>query len=252
MGPTYYFGLYHWRRRFRRVASALALAATSLLLWRRGRRTRPAAAVLTLAAAKRGYTPVRRLLSPPPWTVEREKYDALGRALDPADADLAVDVGCGTGRSLVGLAPWFPDDCTVVGLDVFDSRVILGNGPALARRNAARAGLDVEPVAGDASRLPVGDDRADAVTACRVLHDLPRADAERALAEARRACRPDGRLGVLELPLTHDADADPLDYWTRMVEAAGFDVRRADPVTDDGGETEYVVVVAEPDPTVDG
>ncbi|NHN58260.1 MULTISPECIES: class I SAM-dependent methyltransferase [Halorussus] len=251
MGPTYNFGAYHWRRRFRRIASALALAAASRLLWRRGRSTRPAAILLALAAVWRGYAPVRRLLSPPPWTVEREKYDALGRALPVADADLVVDVGCGTGRSLVGLAPWLPDDATVVGLDVFDSRIILGNGPALARRNAARAGLDVAPVAGDASRLPLGDDTADAVTACRVLHDLPRADAERALAEARRACRPDGVVGVLELPLTHGADADPVDYWRGLVDAAGFDVRRAEPVTGDGAGTEYVVVVAEPGPTAD-
>lgn len=251
MTPRFNFGVYHWRRRFRRLASALGLLGVASLLWRYGgrgsRRTlsRLAAVVLALASVRRGLDPARRLVSPPPWVVETYKYDAVGREL-PDDADRALDVGCGTGRSLVGLASHVPDDCTVVGLDVFDARVILGNGPALARRNAARADLDAEVVAGDASRLPVGDATQDAVTACRVLHDLPRDDAERALAEARRVCRPDGRLGVLELPLTHGTDADPLDYWRGLVENAGFEVRHARRVSRDGEETGYVVVVAEP------
>lgn len=252
MSPTYDFGVYHWRRRFRRLGSALALLVLGALAWRRtGRLARLVATGLALAGVLRARDPAGRLCSPPPWGIERGKYDALARELPLSDADRVLDVGCGTGRSLVGLAPRLPDDATVVGLDVFDDRVILGNAPALARRNAARAGLDAAVVAGDASRLPVSTDAVDAVTACRVLHDLPATDAARALADARRACRPDGRVGVLELPLTHGVDADPLDYWRERVAEAGFEVRRTRRVAGDDGETKYVVVVAEPAP-VDG
>jgi ubiquinone/menaquinone biosynthesis C-methylase UbiE len=189
---------------------------------------------------------VRRLLVPPPWSVEQYKYDALAERLPSEDADRVLDVGCGTGRSLVGLAPSVPDDCTVAGLDVFDARVILGNGPVLARRNATWADLDAEIVAGDASRLPVADDSQGVVTACRVLHDLPRERAEQALAEVRRVCRPDGTLGVLELSSTHGTDAEPLDYWRGVVSESGFEVRDSRRVVRDGEETGYVVVVAEP------
>lgn len=248
MSPRFNFGVYHWRRRFRRLGSAAALLGLALVLWLRSRRplARLAAAGLALAGVRRGRPPVRRLLVPPPWRVERYKYDALGERLPYEDADRALDVGSGTGRSLVGLAPSIPDDCTVVGLDVFDARVILGNGPALARRNAARADLDAEVLAGDASRLPFTDDSQDVVTACRVLHDLPKATAEKALVEVHRVCRPDGTLGVLELSSTHGTDADPLDYWPDLIRNAGFEVRDARRVTRDGEETGYVAVVAEP------
>lgn len=248
MDARFNFGVYHWRRRFRRLGSAAALLGLALVLWLRSRRplARLAAAGLALAGVRRGRPPVRRLLVPPPWRVERYKYDALGERLPYEDADCALDVGSGTGRSLVGLAPSIPDDCTVVGLDVFDARVILGNGPALARRNAARADLDAEVLAGDASRLPFTDDSQDVVTACRVLHDLPKATAEKALAEVHRVCRPDGTLGVLELSSTHGTDAGPLDYWRGVVSEAGFEVRDARRVTRDGEETGYVAVVAEP------
>ena len=248
MDARFNFGVYHWRRRFRRLGRATALLGLALLLWLRSRRplVRLVAAGLALAGVRRGRPPARRLLVPPPWRVERYKYDALAEGLPYEDADRALDVGCGTGRSLVGLAPSIPDDCAVVGLDVFDARVILGNGPALARRNAARADLDAEVVAGDASRLPFAADSQDVVTTCRVLHDLPKEAAEQALAEAHRVCRPDGTLGVLELSSTHGTDADPLDYWPELIRNADFEVRDARRVTRDGEETGYVVVVAEP------
>ncbi|MFW5949234.1 MAG: class I SAM-dependent methyltransferase [Halolamina sp.] len=241
---AYYFGIYHWRRRFRRLLGALALVIGGLLAWRRGGRL-PRLVGFGLAAvgAKRGYGPLDRLLSPPPWQPDRWKYRDLREALPYADADRALDVGCGTGRSLVGLAPAVPADCRLVGLDVFDDRVILGNGPVLARRNAAAAGLDAEIIAGDAARLPVVDETQDVVTACRVLHDLPKDAAESALAEARRVLGPAGTLGVLELPIPHDSGAEPLAYWESLVEDAGFLIEEAREV--DGGS--YFLLVATPE-----
>ncbi|NHX36045.1 MULTISPECIES: class I SAM-dependent methyltransferase [Halolamina] len=243
-----YFGVYHWRRRFRRLFGALALVVAGLLAWRRGGRlARLVGLALAAAGAKRGYGPLDRVLSPPPWQPDRWKYRAPREAMPYADAERALDVGCGTGRSLVGLAPAVPADCRLTGLDVFDDRVILGNGPGLARRNAAEAGLGVDVVAGDAARLPVADDTHDVVTACRVLHDLPKETAESALTEARRVLGPEGTLGVLELPVPHDPDADPLAYWQSLVEDAGFAVEEAREV--DGGS--YFLLVATPEGAVD-
>ncbi len=241
---AYYFGIYHWRRRFRRVLVAGGLVAAGLVLWVRGGvLSRGAGLILAAVGATRGAGPLDRLLSPPPWQPDRWKYRALREAMPYGEADRALDVGCGTGRSLVGLAPAVPSDCRLLGLDVFDDRIILGNGPALARRNAAEAGPDAEIVAGDAAALPVASESLDVVTACRVLHDLPREAAESALVEARRGLGPDGTLGVLELPIPHDTEAEPLGYWTGLVADAGFAVEEAREL--EAGS--YYLIVATPE-----
>lgn len=243
----YNFGVYHWRERCRTLLSALSVAVCSLLVWRRSSShgVRLVAAAGMIGGVVRAVEPIRRLLVPPPWTLERYKYDALARELPFEHAAHALDIGCGTGRSLVGLAPHIPDSCSVVGLDVFDDRIILGNAPLLARHNGQRADIDASPVIGDAARLPVATDSQDVVTACRVLHDLPAADAERALGEAHRVCAPEGRFGVLELPITHDVNsASPEAYWRERVCAAGFTIETLERVDRKRRDDQYVLVVA--------
>ena len=232
------------------MATALVVAALGLAVRRRtdDARIRFAAGAATIGAIVRARDVLGRALSPPPWALERAKYDALATRLPLADADRVLDVGCGTGRSLVGLAPHVPSDADAVGLDVFDDRVFLGNGPALARRNAARAGLAATPIVGDAAALPLADDSIDVVTACRVLHDLEEPTAERTLRELRRVCDPDGTLGVLELPLVPDGatpGSDPERYWRARVAAAGFRIDAVDRLERDGAAP-YLVLVATP------
>jgi SAM-dependent methyltransferase len=242
----YNFGVYHWRRRMRAIAlGALGVGAgvAGVRRWR-SRRGRLLAAGVCLWGARVGWGATRRLLRPPPWRLDGRKYEALAAELPLDGAERLLDLGCGTGRSLVGLAPAVPADCTVVGVDVFDDRVILGNGPRLARRNAARAGLDAAVVRGDAARVPLATDAVDVVTISRVLHDLSAANARRAVAEARRVCAPDGVLGVLELPFPHEPGAAPATYWRDLVADAGVTVTTVAEHSFERGR--YVVVVAEP------
>lgn len=245
----YNFGVYHWRRRVRSVLGAAGVSvAAALLGWRSSSRVvRAVATVGLVAALVRTARAVSRALSPPPWALERYKYDALAARLPTERATHVLDVGCGTGRSLVGLAPHLPGACTVVGLDVFDDRVILGNAPGLARRNGSRAGIDVAPVVGDAARLPIAAESQDVVTTCRVLHDLPQEAVGSALRDARRVCAANGVLGILELPLTPTGiDHDPEEYWRERVLAAGFEIRTLDRVNRRGHDEPYVVIVATP------
>lgn len=241
---TYYFGLYHWQTRFRRLAVALVVGVLSSRLIRgRNDQWRAVGIVGGLWACVRGYTVLDSLLRPPPWAVETFKYEALAEQLPTGDADHLLDVGCGTGRSLVGLASALPHDCRVLGLDVFDDEIILGNGPHLATRNARQAGLAVDALRGDATRLPVAEGSQDIVTACRVLHDLSADGAAAALEEAHRVCAADGRVGVLELPITHDGTTDPEEYWTELVETAGFSVEHRSRLARRSGSGAYVIVV---------
>lgn len=245
----YCFGLYHWRERLRSVLVAIGALGGSMWL-RRATASRVVRAVATataLGAVVRLAGLASKLLSPPPWAIERYKYDALGAELSFEHASRALDIGCGTGRSLVGLAPHVPEECLVIGLDVFDDRVILGNAPKLARRNASEAGLDATPVAGDAARIPLTEDSQGIVTACRVLHDLPAEDADRALREIRRVCNPEGVLGVLELPLTPDGvTAPPAAYWRDRISEAGFDIETIERIERTRHNDPYILIVATP------
>ncbi|MFU8869234.1 class I SAM-dependent methyltransferase [Natronococcus sp.] len=252
LGPRYYFGVYHWRRRFRSLALvAVALAVATVVGSRTQSRSRRAAASLVASVGVvRGLRTLRRLVGPTPWSLERAKYDALASRLPLDRADRILDVGCGTGRSLVGIAPHVPEGTDVVGLDVFDDRVILGNGPRLARRNADRAGLAVEPVAGDAATLPLRDGSVDVATACRVLHDLPASSAEDALSELRRVCTADGAVGILELPLVPDDvgdDPDPESYWSDRVLEAGFAIETLERLELADREEPYILLIVRPD-----
>lgn len=221
----YYFGIYHARRRGRRIAVGLGVAALGAvggaLL------ATDTSYVVGLGAVVLGtwyaQPAAKQLLVPAPWSPQRWKYAPLAEGIDWDAVDDWLDLGSGTGRSLVGVAP-AAGDARVTALDPFDDRVIAGNGPERARRNAATAGLDADPVRGDAARLPVASDSQDAVTACRLLHDLPRTDAEATLSEARRVLHPNGTLGVVELAATHEETDDPLSYWSELVTSAGFTV----------------------------
>ncbi|MEZ3144114.1 class I SAM-dependent methyltransferase [Halobaculum sp. MBLA0143] len=240
----YYFGIARARRRGRRIAVGLAVAAV-------------AAGGGAAVASDTGYVvglagvvagtwyaqpAAKRLLVPAPWSPERWKYAPLAEGVDWDGVDHWLDLGTGTGRSLVGPAPAV-DDARVTALDPFDGGVIAG-GPERARRNAATAGLDARLVRGDTTRLPFTADSADAVTACGLLHDHSRADAEATLAEARRVLRPAGTLGVIESVATHEETDDPLGYWSDLVVDAGFEVTASGTV--ERRDSTYHYVIAAP------
>jgi SAM-dependent methyltransferase len=102
-----------------------------------------------------------------------------------ADGGTWLDVGCGTGalsqRILEGQAP-----ARVVGVDPSEGFVSHARAHVSDRRAEFRAG--------DARSLPVGDKEFDAVVSGLVLNFVP--DQPRALAEMRRAVRPDGKVAV--------------------------------------------------------
>lgn len=244
----YFFGLYHWRVRLKRLLVGIGVGAVGFGLVLSESRLGRAAGILGVGyAVAKGASALHALFTPAPWIVERDKYEALAEALPTDGTEWWLDVGCGTARSLVGVSALVPGGCRVVGLDVFDDRVVFGNTPGLAGRNARKAGLDAAIVRGNATELPVADGSQDVVTACRLLHDLPRESALETLSELRRVCAPDGAVGVLEIPITHDGATDPpAEYWPALATQAGLTVERVREVPRRRSDDAYVVVVARP------
>jgi SAM-dependent methyltransferase len=112
-------------------------------------------------------------------------YAAAVAAADPRIGDVALDVGCGTGRALPVLAAAVGPGGRVLGLDLTPDML------AEARRKG-RGGRAARLVLADARRLPVPDAVADVVFTAGLLQHLP--DPAAGLAELARVARPGGRL----------------------------------------------------------
>jgi ubiquinone/menaquinone biosynthesis C-methylase UbiE len=113
-----------------------------------------------------------------------------------ADADLAVDLGCGNGRHAVELARVAD---RVVCLDA--SRTLL----VAARDRTADVATPVDLVQGDVSRLPLADNVVDLAVYVATLHHLPtRSLRIESLNELARVLTADGRALVSAWSTEHD------------------------------------------------
>jgi ubiquinone/menaquinone biosynthesis C-methylase UbiE len=147
----------------------------------------------------------RRSRSQEFFTASAAQWDALRAELFGQRADLLAlpglldeewsvgDLGCGTGQLTASLAPFVR---RVIAVD--QSRAMLA-----AARSRLRDHSNVELRSGDLEQLPIEDRELDAAVLLLVLHYV--AEPVRALAEARRALQPGGRLLVVDMtPHAHD------------------------------------------------
>jgi demethylmenaquinone methyltransferase/2-methoxy-6-polyprenyl-1,4-benzoquinol methylase len=122
-----------------------------------------------------------RALGPIEGPSQRRAVATLAETVDLSGARV-LEVGCGPGARLSGLAGRVGPTGTVVGLD------------AAAGMVATARGRGGEVVRGDARRLPLATASVDAVLALDVLELFSGADLSRVLTEVRRVLRPDGWL----------------------------------------------------------
>jgi SAM-dependent methyltransferase len=116
---------------------------------------------------------------------------ALGLLLPPMTV---ADLGCGEGYLTMEAARWAS---RVIAVD--RSRDVLERARALARR---RRVSNVLWKKGELEKLPIADAAVDVAMLSQALHHAH--DPERALAEAVRVTRPDGRVLILDLRSHHE------------------------------------------------
>ncbi len=133
--------------------------------------------------------------------LRERSYDLLAV---PSGAGV-VDVGCGTGRAVAELAE---RGLRPIGVDLSEQMV----------EQARRRWPGIDARVGDAYRLPIPDATLAGYRADKVFHEL--ADADRALAEARRVLTAGGRIVLIGQDWdTFVIDADDRDLTRRIVHA---------------------------------
>jgi ubiquinone/menaquinone biosynthesis C-methylase UbiE len=102
-----------------------------------------------------------------------------------------LEIGCGTGNVLMSAKRAAPG-ATLIGLDP-DPEAL-----AVARRKAARAGVEIQLDRGFADQLPYADGSVDRVLSSFMFHHLPGDQKLDALREVRRVLAPGGSLHLLD------------------------------------------------------
>ncbi|MEZ6131421.1 MAG: methyltransferase domain-containing protein [Planctomycetaceae bacterium] len=126
------------------------------------------------------------------------------RVLGVQPGETVLEIGYGTGHSLVQLAKLVGPDGRVTGIDISPGM------RDVARERVSQAGVAerVELLVGEVPPLPIGDDSFDVVTMSFTLELFPLEKIPAVLAECRRVLKPGGRLGVVSMASVA-ADDDP-------------------------------------------
>jgi len=130
--------------------------------------------------------------------------------------DRALDLCTGTGALLPSLVRHTGADGLVVGLDF--SRGMLMQARS---KNAGTRGVVL--VEADAEQLPFRDDSFDAITCSHAFYELKGAGAERALTQAARTLRTDGRFLMME----HEIPENPLIRLLFYIRLLSMGLRKA-------------------------
>jgi len=174
------------------------------------------------------------------WFASSEKHftEISLRMLNVQAGEKVLEIGFGTGQSLVALAHSAGETGKVHGIDLSEGML------RVAQEKIARAGMSsrVELYLGDAANLPFEDDFFDAIFISFTLELFDTPEIPLVLGECKRVLLEDGRLGVVALEkkdcrairiyewfharMPALVDCRPI-YVRRIIEAAGFELAEA-------------------------
>ncbi|MBB6730498.1 class I SAM-dependent methyltransferase [Cohnella zeiphila] len=137
------------------------------------------------------------------WSSKRGKRKVVRKlieALRLSPDDSVLDVGCGRGMVLTGVAKRLIGG-KAVGIDIWNANDQSGNSPGATMRNAAAEGVSdrIQVVNADARRLPFEDGAFDAVASSLAIHNISeRRERRKAIKEIVRVTGPNGRIALLD------------------------------------------------------
>ena len=142
-------------------------------------------------------------------TLEKKLRERGLEFLDVQEGETVLEIGFGSGYSLVEIARSAGETGRVYGIDVTPEMV------KSARKRLEQEGLAerVELYEGDAREMPYEDNQFDAVYIVATLELFDTPDIPRVLTEIKRVLKPGGRLGVISMPREGHEDSRVLRFY---------------------------------------
>ncbi len=190
-------------------ATAILLA---IILWRLGHEL---PAVLSQVVAPMLFYPGISLLLTGVVMLYGSKWgklairDTIIQQLTLQGHEQVLDVGCGRGLLLVGIASKLSTG-RAVGIDLWQTADQSGNAITTTEENTRRANVAerVELHTGDMRELPFADGRFDVVVSSWAIHNLPTKEGrQQAIKECWRALKPGGMFAIVDISYTAEYEA---------------------------------------------
>jgi ubiquinone/menaquinone biosynthesis C-methylase UbiE len=118
-----------------------------------------------------------------------------------------LDVGCGRGLLLVGIAKKLNQNGKIFGIDLWRSEDLSNNKESLTRQNAKLEGVSdrVELISGDMTQMKFDNNQFDAIVSSLAIHNIPTNEGRyKAIQEIVRVLKPEGRLIILDFQHTRE------------------------------------------------
>ena len=180
------------------IGGAVAITAACAVWWNTGRVVTPPLVVALFLWANAGSFL---------YTTRRGKFVEWERILNELHLrgdERVLDMGCGRGAVLTATAKRLPTG-RVFGVDLWITRDQSGNAQEVTLRNAALEGVAdrIDVRTGDMRSLPFDDASVDLVVSSMAIHNIPsNADRAKAVTEAWRVLKPEGRLVIADIKAT--------------------------------------------------
>jgi cyclopropane fatty-acyl-phospholipid synthase-like methyltransferase len=146
-------------------------------------------------------------------TTRAGKFAAWSDLLDRLELrgdERLLDIGCGRGAVLLMAAQRLPRG-RAVGVDIWSTLDQSGNAEQVTRQNAALEGVAerVELHSADMRALPFDDGSFDVVVSSLAIHNISgAAERARALREAARVLKKDGKLAIADIRYTRSYSSE--------------------------------------------
>lgn len=124
------------------------------------------------------------------------------QALELQPGESVLEIGFGTGNSLLDFAERVGPDGMVYGIDISPRMRAVAENKLRSMNLLERASLKIS----DARQLPYDDHTFDAVFMSFTLELFPQADIPLVLEEIRRVLKPGGRVGIVAMSTQPDGD----------------------------------------------